>query len=183
MLTDEKQAIKVLATMLNDREISIEYVDREYSKKFDYVIKGKITPLEDQNTFGLILCFIHDEEKLNIQGIKDKLSIMKKESAESAIIVYKNSMTASARKSLGTIDHKIEIFGMCELQVNITQHRLFPKHEKVPKNDALELENKYKGKLPVLLSTDAASRYYDFKRGEYIRITRKDGSIIYRIVK
>jgi DNA-directed RNA polymerase subunit H (RpoH/RPB5) len=173
--TREKQAIKVLTAMLIDRDITIEYTDPEYTLEKEYVICGK--------NDSKILCFIHNDDKLNIQGIKDKLSIMNKEGVDKCIIVYKNSVTSSAKKSIDTIDYTIELFSMDELQLNITHHRIFPKHEKSTSEEKEELEKKYKGKLPVLLSSDVASRYYNFKKGEYVRITRKDGSIIYRIVK
>jgi len=45
------------------------------------------------------------------------------------------------------------------------------------------LDRNYKGKIPAILHTDPVSRYYSFEKGEYIRITRKDGTMIYRIVK
>jgi DNA-directed RNA polymerase subunit H (RpoH/RPB5) len=171
-----KKAIKILYEMINDREYKIDHVDYDNEKTEPFVIRGK----NDKNT---ILCFINDDEKLNIQGIKDKISIMNKENSEKCIIVYKNTVTSSAKKSLETLEYDVELFDIRELQLNITKHRLVPKHCKVTPSEKIELDEKYKGKLPVILSSDAISRYYCFKKGEYIRITRKDGSVIYRVVK
>ena len=173
--TKEKQAIKVVSEMLCDREYKIEYIDNNCSFEQPYVIKA-----QKQNI--IILVFINEDEKLNIQGIKDKISIMNKEGAIRCIIIYKSNVTSSAKKSLETLEYEFELFALHELQLNITKHRLVPRHTHILPSEKEEID-KYKGKLPILLHTDPISRYYSFKKGEYIRITRKDGSIIYRVVK
>jgi DNA-directed RNA polymerase subunit H (RpoH/RPB5) len=170
-----KQAIKVVYEMLIDRDYKVEYINDSESSD-TYNIKAN----KENHT---ILVFINDDEKLNIQGIKDKISIMNKESANRCIIIYKSNVTSSAKKSLETLEYEFELFALSELQLNITRHRLVPRHSRVLPSEKEELDRKYKGKLPFLLHTDPVSRYYSFKRGEYIRITRKDGSMIYRTVK
>ena len=167
----ESQAVRVLSDLIIDRGYILD------NKMCDECI------IEGHKDNEKILCFICDNEKLNIQGIKDRLSVMKRENAKRAIIIYRTSVTASAKKSLETIDNAIEIFSLEELQLNITQHRLVPKHERVTEDEKKMLESKYKGKLPLILSSDPVVRYYNFLRGEYLRITRKDGSIISRFVK
>lgn len=171
-----KKAIKILGEMISDREYKIEYIDSDNEKSQPFSIKGR-------NDKNIILCFINDDEKLNIQGIKDKISVMNKENSQKCIIVYKNTVTSSAKKSLETLEYDVELFALHEVQLNITKHRLVPKHMRVTPQEKEELDDKYKGKLPVILHTDAVARYYYFKRGEYIRITRKDGSVVYRVVK
>lgn len=171
-----KQAIKVVSEMLIDREYKIEYCDYNIENQSNYCLKA----LKENNT---TLVFINEDDKLNIQGIKDKISSMNKEGANSCIIIYKSNVTSSAKKSLETLEYDFELFALHELQLNITRHRLVPRHCHVLPSEKEELEKKYKGKLPILLHTDPISRYYAYKRGDYIRITRKDGSIIYRIVK
>jgi DNA-directed RNA polymerases I, II, and III subunit RPABC1 len=100
-----------------------------------------------------------------------------------SIIVYRNGITPSAKKSLDTTNYSFELFSLGELQLNVTHHRLVPKHERVSQSIKNILDTKYKGQLPFCLSTDPIVRYYAFKKGEYIKITRKDGSIAYRVVK
>lgn len=172
----EKQALKVLAEMIADREYKLEYVDEDFTNDRPYCVKGV-------NPKHTILCFLCEDDKLNIQGIKDRISIMNKEDADKCIIVYKNNVTSSAKKSIETLEYEFELFSVNELQLNITKHRLVPKHEKVTPQEKQELDKNYKGKLPIILSSDAISRYYAFQKGEYVRITRKDGSILYRVVK
>jgi DNA-directed RNA polymerase I, II, and III subunit RPABC1 len=172
----EIQAIKVVSEMLIDREYKIDYIDSMITKENLFYLKA--SKLESN-----VIVFINEDDKLNIQGIKDKISIMNKEGSNSCIIIYKSNVTSSAKKSLETLEYEFELFAMHELQLNITRHRLVPRHSRILQSEKEELDKKYKGKLPILLHTDPISRYYAFKRGEYIRITRKDGSIIYRIVK
>lgn len=186
----EKQALKVLGELMIDRGYKIDYIkddtkndkndknDKEEENKGDdsFSLKGS-------KSDNIILCFINNDEKLNIQGIKDRISVMNKEGATSCIIVYRSSVTSSAKKSLETLEYDFELFGLHELQLNITRHRLVPRHCRVLSSEKEELDKAYKGKLPILLSTDPISRYYSFKKGEYIRITRKNGEIIYRVVK
>ena len=130
-----------------------------------------------------IICFLCVEDKLNIGELKDKFYVMNKEKVRRCIIVYRESVTPSVLKAIETIqEFYVELFSINELQFNITTHRLVPRHMVATPQEKKELV-RYHGKLPLLLYADAIRRYYDFKRGEIIRITRKDGSILYRVVK
>lgn len=175
------QALKVLSELITDRDYIIDYIknindDEKNEDDYSFCLKA-------HKNFDSILCFLNDDEKLNIQGIKDKISIMNKENSNKCIIVYKSNVTSSAKKSLETLEYELELFAIHELQLNITKHRLVAKHIRVTTEEKEELDKNYKGKLPILLSSDPISRYYGFKKGEYIRIIRKDGSIMYRVVK
>lgn len=73
--------------------------------------------------------------------------------------------------------------------INITKHFIVPKHEKV----SIEEVNKLKKilrikdiyKLPTLMIYDPVSRYFNFKQGDVIKITRNSKStgthISYRV--
>ena len=200
----EKYAVKVLSEMIEDRGYCIDYIKDEKDMFVDnedekvneeseektenkediqdippYIIKAFHTT----NNKNIILCFLSEEDKLNIQGIKEKISTMNKENAERCIIIYRTSVTSSAKKSLETLRYHFELFGLHELQLNVTKHRLVPRHEKASQEEKTELDKSYKGKLPIILHTDPVCRYYAFQRGDYIRITRKNGTIHYRVVK
>jgi DNA-directed RNA polymerase I, II, and III subunit RPABC1 len=187
----DKQAISVLSEMINDRGYKIDYVindtstlssvDDNLNEEFPFCIRGK-KHIQDGSD-DVILCFLSTEEKLTIQGIKDRISIMNREGSKRCIIVYQTSVTSSAKKSLETLEYNFELFALYELQLNITKHRLVPIHQLATESEKEELDKHYKGKLPTLLHTDAICRYYAFQRGDYIRITRKNGTVIYRIVK
>lgn len=164
-------ASKIIKKMLEKRG----YINIEESKE-DFTIKATKESKK-------MISFICNENKLSIQGIKDFMSIMNREDCNCCIIVYRDSVTSSAKKSLEIMEYEIELFSIKELQFDITEHRLVPLHELVTLKEKEELDKNYKGRLAVLLHTDAISRYYGFKRGQYIRITRKGGLVCYRIVK
>jgi DNA-directed RNA polymerase I, II, and III subunit RPABC1 len=182
MTEEDKQhyALKVLSEMLDDRGYQIEYCYHtdQTEEEREYVIKAF-----HKSSHKNILCFMSKDDKLTIQGIKDCISIMNKDDTDRCIIVYRSSVTSGAKKSLETIEYKFELFGLHELQLNITHHRLVPRHQKVTPEEKTELDKSYKGKLPIILHTDPICRYYAFQKGDYIRITRKNGTIHYRIVK
>jgi DNA-directed RNA polymerase subunit H (RpoH/RPB5) len=79
------------------------------------------------------------------------------------------------------INSVFETIKYTNLLYNPTQHKYFPKHEKI-KN----YEHKYKKyniKLPILLKKDIASKWYGYETNDIIKITRTDKTIFYRIVK
>lgn len=172
----EKQAISVMEEMLIDRGYNIQYIDHELTHEHQFCVKA------NRNNDWL-LCFINEEEKVNIAGIKDRISILNKEAANHCIIIYRSSVTSTAKKSIETLEYVFELFGLNELQLNITRHRLVPRHCRVTEEERQMLDSKYKGSLPQILTTDPVCRYYSFARGEYVRIHRKNGTIMYRVVK
>lgn len=121
------------------------------------------------------------DDKLNINNIKEYIQLEKK--INHLIIVYTNAITSAAKKSIRFyINKEIELFKKNDiLPFKIIHHKLVPKHEKVLK---LEIEKFVKdvSVLPKLLKNDAVVRYYNFKPGDIIRITRKNGVIAYRLV-
>lgn len=75
----------------------------------------------------------------------------------------------------------LEIMKYSNLLYNPTQHTYFNKHEKIKNYE--QKHKKYDLKLPIILKTDVACKWYDYKINDIIKITRKDNSICYRIVK
>lgn len=167
----KEQGLKVISTMLIDRGYNI--IDET----------DDLCSLKAEKDGKKILCFIIDDDKLNIQGIKDIINILNKNNASQSIIIHNNGITPSAKKSLETTNYSIELFNLKEIQINITHHRLVPKHLKASPEEKNILEKNYKGKLPLILSTDPVVKYYAFNKGDYIKIIRKDGTIFFRVVK
>ena len=103
------------------------------------------------------------------------------------IIVYKDNATPVAKKIVSDSNEMvIELFNEDELKYNITKHYLVPLHELVvfENNEEYDIfKKKYGNNLPVILKTDPVARFYGFKKGDIIKVTRKNGYIAYRIVK
>ena len=116
--------------------------------------------------------------------MKDCIQILDKSSTASGIIVYPDNITASARKILhNLLNMKIELFASNELQMNITKHKLSSPHIKLNEKEKEIFINQYGQDIPQILKSDPMSRFYNFEKGDIIKIVRNDGSISYRIVK
>jgi DNA-directed RNA polymerase I, II, and III subunit RPABC1 len=127
------------------------------------------------------------EDKLSIEHIKNYTNILIKNLLNHCIIIYNEDITPVAKQVIETItEYKFEIFSISELQYNIVEHRLVPKHVKLNSDEAKPIKRKFGSKLPVILKSDPISKYYNFSRGDIIKIIRKRNNeeyITYRIVK
>ena len=136
-----------------------------------------------QNKENVIVIF-NNSDSFDNKSMKDVITKMKDEEVNHAIIVYKNKVTPHVKNILEqNVELYIELFSEKELQYNITKHRLQPVFDKLPEKDAIEFKKKYGIKIPVMKSEQPISRFYNYKKGDMIRIIRKDGYISYRIVK
>ena len=134
-----------------------------------------------------IVIFTQEVLKFNIERVKEYISLLNKLDIKKCIIIYSQSVTPMTKKLIGTIeDIEIEPFTQDELQYNITKHRLVPQHIRLPKDKAIEFKHVYGLKWPTILKSDPVSRFYNYKRGDIIKIIRnnnKNKFVSYRIVK
>lgn len=132
---------------------------------------------------NLICAFMADTPKFNVVRVQEYIAFMNELGTHHGVIVYKDNATPMAKKVVdNSQDIIIELFTEEELQYNITKHRLVPKHERLPAEEAIVFKKRFGTKFPVILRTDAISRFYGYNKGDIIKINRTDG-IIYRIVK
>jgi len=134
-----------------------------------------------------VCAFMATTPKFNVERIQEYISIMKQMDIWHSIVIYKDNVTPIAKKVIEeSKEMVIELFEEDELQYNITKHYLVPKHELLFKKGtkgAKDFKEKYSDKFPIILKTDPVSRFYGFNKGDIIKITRKGGNIMYRIVK
>jgi len=144
--------------------------------------ENRITKKEEQ-----ICVFITNTSKFNVESIQEYISMMKKMDVWNCIIVYRDSATPVAKKIIEeTKDMNIELFTEDELQYNITKHVLVPKHEIAFKKGTVGCVNfkkKYTDNIPIILKSDPVSRYYGYEKGDIIKITRRNGFVVFRVVK
>ena len=130
-----------------------------------------------------IALFFESSQKLDTDKVKIYISKMKELLLNACIIVCKDDITAPARKVVDELqEYKIEIFKETSLRYNITKHRLVPKHTLLSKAEAQDFKKNYGIKIFVLLKTDPIAQFYNFQRGDIVRIDRADG-VVFRIVK
>jgi len=81
----------------------------------------------------------------------------------------------------------VTIFSLSEIYVNLSNHRLVPKHEAMRDereiNEILTSLNSTRMQLPIILKTDIQSRISRLSQGDLCKITRRDGSIFYRMCR
>ena len=133
-----------------------------------------------------VLVFFSTEQKVSINNIKEFIIVLNDRKFEKGIFIYPQTITCSAKKAIDIVSHKnIELFELTELQYNITKHRLVPKHEKITGEEFNLINTKYGKNLPYILTSDPISRYYNFNKGDIVKIYRKSQHsqvIAYRIV-
>ena len=125
-------------------------------------------------------------EKLNNEEIHSHISQLQEADVKHGILIYEGTPTPAVKsviQNLPNLDINIELFHADDLQFNITKHELVPKHELLSPTETKEFKHKYGSNIPTLLRSDAISRFFDFHKGDIIKITRKSGAISYRIVR
>lgn len=131
----------------------------------------------DSKNFKTLLVILNDT-KLNIDTIKTWYGYFIANKIQHAILVYDGSMTSSVKKVVQQTQIELELFEKKELRFNITKHILVPKHVRIEKTSGYDYT-----KFPVIRKTDPVCRFYNFAQGDLIKITRKNGSVYYRIVR
>ena len=148
--------------------------------------ENRIFALDEKE--NVVCVFMEILVKLNVAEIKKKIFIMQEEKISHAIIIH-NSLDTPTSQVKGIIENlpnlcmEIEAFPESDLLINITKHSYVPKHEVLSPEKGREFRSKYGTDIPVLLKTDAISRFYNFHKGDIIEITRRNDYVAYRIVK
>lgn len=129
--------------------------------------------------------FFLNTPKFDISCMKEIISMMGELEIVHSIVVYEDGVTATTKKTIEqSLDIKIEFFSQKDLQYDITQHRLQPKSfDKLSDVDAEAFKKKYGTKLDVMRITDPITLFFDYRRGDIIKVTRKNGYVTYRIVR
>lgn len=130
-----------------------------------------------------VCVFTNVIEKLNVDQINSHISRLQKEGIEHGFLIHKNAPTSAVNKTISTIpkiELHIELHCIDNLQYDPTDHVLVPDHSLVLSRK--NIKNKISLKdLPKLMVTDVISKYYDFRKGDLVKITRNN-DITYRLV-
>ena len=138
----------------------------------------------EKNNGEFMVVYFHDAPKLNIKDMSKYMTMMNDEGVNHSIIVFMDSVTSMTSKSIDqSIDMKMELFSMEELQINVTKHRLQPsRFDRLSKTESLEFKKKYGYKFPIMKSSDPIARFYDYDKGDIIQVTQRNGLVNFRIV-
>lgn len=166
-----QQAHQICKEMLTQREYEI--IEDE---------EDKIIALKPDG--NQMLVFFSDSRKFNVKNIQVYISLMNELQIFHAIIVYKDGVTAFTKKAIDqSIEMKFELFAEEDLQYNITKHRFQPKFEKLSPEESTILKKQFGNNFPIIRKEDPISRFYNYQKGDVIKIIRNNGYINYRMVK
>lgn len=144
--------------------------------------EDKIVALKPDGTQMIV--FFADSNKFNVKNIQVYISLMNDLQIFHAIIVYKEGVTSFTKKAIEqSMEMKFELFAEKDLQYNITKHRYQPKFDPLTMEEALELKKTYGNSFPIMRKDDPIAKFYNYQKGDIIRITRNSGYVSYRVVK
>ena len=143
-----------------------------------------------------IVVFFEKMSGLTTDRVYKLLVKTREQGCNHCIIVYKDSVTTYVKNLIGndvfdkpktssaTDNISIEIFDENELRINITRHRLQPKEfVQLSTTEVAAFKKLYGTKIPIFSTSDPIVRFYNYKKGDIIALTRADGTKTYRIVK
>ncbi len=165
------------------------FLDRGYTD-----IKEKSVPKDDENSYKVIqgkdssnkrVCYFVDVcDKLNNEKIRVYRALLDALKAKHCIISY-DKKTPAVEQTIRALeesdDVKFELFQIKNLQYVIVDHYLQPKYFKlVSKGDLGRIKP---NNLPIMLRSDPIVKYFNFESGNIIEMEKKDGNIVYRLVR
>ena len=134
-----------------------------------------------------IVC-IFPNDKLSIETLREIIQFCENKRCRKMILVLQNAWSSNCKKIFENLTFfSLDIFYLKEFQYDLTSLYYFVPHEKIHDAQLLsEIKKTYGSSLPVLSKNDTISRYYNFQKGDIIKIHRNDFNIptvSYRTVK
>lgn len=173
--------------MSNDEKMTAYKICKEMLEQRGYdIIKD-----DDKNYYmegireNKKICVIFNKSiKIDTKSIKEIINDMNNLCINHCIVIYQNLVTPATRNILSQLNNiKIELWATEDLQYNITKHVLQPVFFRLSKDEQLEFKQKYGIKIPILKHDKPISRFFDYDKGDIIKIIRKNGYVTYRIVR
>ena len=182
-MTSPDNFLKAWAVSLELIEDRGYIIDDNYKKleldDIQYLLKeNKLNVIGvNKNGDNIYLEFV-DGSKIKLSILVDKINKIKEVNHNTTIIfIIRAKKSASMKKIETKENYNIQIFESKYLQINPTKHTLVPIHLKQTEKEIEVLHQKYNimfnSQLPVLLQNDPIARYYNFKKGNVIKITNK----------
>ena len=194
---------KTIKEMLTQRG----YTDIRENKVEEDKEKGEDTITAVKPNKKKVLVFLESIEKFNVNIFNSRVAILNQNDISHGIILYEDITPATKKALQNTTNLKlannntasliIESFKETTLRVNITKHRLVPKHTKVNLEEDKEMKKyieehpDFLKRIPSLLRGEPIVKFYNWKRGDLIEVEReeerengeKEIFISYRIVR
>ncbi|KAK1366040.1 DNA-directed RNA polymerase RPB5 subunit, eukaryote/virus [Heracleum sosnowskyi] len=122
-----------------------------------------------------ILVVFSDRGIIKVNQVRNLAGLITdKESLSRLIVVIQDKITDQAMKNWDMFPFKVEIFQITDLLVNVTKHKMMPKHRLLTNEEKEQLLKKYnvdEKQLPRIKVDDAIVRYYAFEKGHVLEVT------------
>lgn len=174
------KAFGTLRSMLTDRETPGCEQDLATLSSEDVASAGNLTVFhidlptcKHRILFDLAARFKLVEVRKSLEVAEGEIDVV--------ILVVFNKPTTAAHKSINELKRDIQIFTLGELQYNVTEHVLVPRHVPVREEAAIrEILRRYqlpdRFKMPLIPGNDPVARYLALKPGQLVCITRPSPS-------
>lgn len=168
---------QVVLELVHDRGYTY---DEAYSKLTETDIR-KLISTNNLNLIGkrginevVYVSYLLDD-KVRLQYVKDLIETIyaSSDTLRICIILVFNMKPNPSIKKLEKI-YNVQVFWKKELQINPTKHMLVPQHTLIKKEDQRVIMANYnilvKSQLPGIKENDIICRYYNFRKGDIIKI-------------
>jgi DNA-directed RNA polymerase subunit H (RpoH/RPB5) len=124
------------------------------------------------------------DHHINLQYIKSMIMMALGMGIDHLIVVYQEKFTTNVKTVVKDCSlTRIELFPRSAFKFCLADHYLVPRHERLTATDAAAIKASDIAHLPRLPATDAMAKYYDFQPGDFVKVTRSDGtSVVRRVV-
>lgn len=111
--------------------------------------------------------------------MRNFINTLESHNIQRGILIWSEKMTSAARKVIDAMraQFQLEDFEEAYLLVNITHHHLVPEHAVMTDQEKKELLQRYRLKdnqLPRIQINDPVARYFGLRRGQVVKITRRE---------
>uniref|UniRef100_A0A7S3N0M2 RNA polymerase subunit H/Rpb5 C-terminal domain-containing protein n=1 Tax=Strombidium inclinatum TaxID=197538 RepID=A0A7S3N0M2_9SPIT len=163
-------------------------LDYQYFKKQDgRAVDADFQADFDHNKIGVF--WRYEEDKINSETLKGVQIAALTLKVNRVILIVKGETSLAKRTQADSKVLAMEVFTLDDLQVNITEHVLVPKHTVLTDDQKQELLKQYRIKdhqLPKIRSSDPIARYFGVSRGDVMKIIRPSETagryVTYRVV-
>lgn len=152
---------------------------------FQQMVNDGLYVFQHQEDGTITLLVFVFSEKMGIDTLKFIVAFCEKMLIKNVIIIHQNLVTSNCRKVIESLfQYHMEMFELNHFQYDITSLYYYVPHERVEDESLIQfIKDRYQNKIPILLKSDVVVRYFNFKRGDIVKIKRNESDICYRIVK
>ena len=176
-----------MSTDLEKKQIRTTFMEMFQQRNYSSIEETEDMITAEEENEDKVCVFLTVKNKFNVEDFKSHMNQLAEMEIKHGIVVY-NDITAPTKKLISdTSEFKIELeeFQANSVLYNITKHRLARPHVRLTdKKEILDLKRNYDlSKFPILRQNDAMAKFYGFKKGDIVKIIRKNGYVSYRVVR